>query len=72
MKGGEKVIRYEDECVGPCPQGCMGSACPYRNVPHYYCDECGEEYDPEELYDNGGGNFICRDCILDQYSKISV
>lgn len=70
MKGGEKVIKYEDECVGPCPQGCIH--CGRKHIPHFFCDECGEEYDPEELYDNGGGDFICRDCILKQYSKISV
>ena len=40
---------YEDECVG-CPKelGCMGNACPNRNVPHYDCDECGEELAPDD------------------------
>jgi len=35
--------RTEDWCVGPCPQGCMGSACPNSNVVIYECDECGDE-----------------------------
>ena len=36
--------RTENECVG-CPPdiGCIGDACPYRNVEHIYCDLCGEE-----------------------------
>ena len=66
------MVKYENECVGPCPQGCLGSACGNRHVRHYYCDECGEEFEPEELYYNGGGKFICQDCILDQYEKIDV
>ena len=40
------MIRYEDECVGCPPEmGCLGSICPNRNVPHYFCDYCGEEVD---------------------------
>ena len=65
------MIRYENECVGPCPQGCMGSGCPYRHIPHYYCDKCGSEVDPDELHEDGNGH-ICMDCILEMYPKISV
>lgn len=66
------MITYENECVGPCPQGCMGSSCRYQHVPHYFCDECGEEFDPEDLYENGGDSMICTECILDQYKKIRI
>ena len=44
----------ENECVG-CPPdiGCIGTACPHRNVERVYCDLCGNdaEYvvDDEEL-----------------------
>ena len=52
------MVKYEDECVG-CPKelGCMGSACPNRNVPHFYCDKCGEEVD--EFYEDA----LCIDCV---------
>ena len=61
----------ENECVG-CPSdlGCMGSACPNRNVPHYDCDECGEELAPGELYDYEG-EMLCSKCLLDKFTTIA-
>ena len=36
--------KYENECVGCPPEmGCMGNACPYRNVARDYCDTCGDD-----------------------------
>ena len=57
------MIKYEDECVG-CPpeRGCLGSACPNRNVPYYYCDICGEEVDS---YFDIDGEMVCDDCAHD-------
>lgn len=63
------MVEYENECVGCPPEmGCMGSSCPNRNVPHYYCDECGDEtslyyYDDKEL---------CIDCIKKLLEKVEV
>ena len=59
------MIKYENECVG-CPKemGCLGSACPYRNVPHLYCDECEDEFDEEDLFTSNGDDMICLDCLL--------
>lgn len=38
------MIKYEDECVGCPPEmGCLGSACPYKNVERHYCGCCGRE-----------------------------
>lgn len=60
--------RIENDCVGCPPEmGCLGSSCPYRNNPHYYCDQCGEEkplyhFDDEEL---------CIDCIEKQLEKVT-
>lgn len=50
----------ENECVG-CPpnMGCLGSACPNRNVEHFYCDECKAE---EKLY-HYDGKELCIECI---------
>lgn len=60
--------KIENECCG-CPKemGCIGDACPNKNVARFYCDVCGEEemlycYDGEEL---------CRDCLLEKFDKVS-
>lgn len=64
------MIIYEDECVG-CPKemGCMGSACPYMNVPHYCCDGCGYEDDEFYTFFDGWGidteDIYCYDCVID-------
>lgn len=62
------MIKYENDCVG-CPDGvpCMGSTCPNRNVPHYYCDNCGSE---EDLYEFDGEE-LCADCVLDRLKKVN-
>jgi hypothetical protein len=57
--------KLENECAS-CNLPCMGSACPYQNVPHYYCDRCGEEttlyhYDDDEL---------CVDCLLKEFEIV--
>ena len=50
----------ENECVGCPPElGCLGSSCPNRNVPHFYCDTCGIE---DKLYEYDGGEY-CIECI---------
>lgn len=61
------MIEYENDCVGCPPEmGCLGDACRNRNVPHYYCDECGNEttlykFDDKEL---------CIDCIKDLLDEV--
>lgn len=65
------MLKIENDCVGPCPQGCMGDGCPYRHSPHYYCDECGEDLVPEELYDYDG-EMLCKDCVVGRIPKIST
>ena len=52
------MIQYEDDCVGCPPEiGCFGNSCPKRNIPHTYCDRCGDEaklysFDDEEICEN--------------------
>lgn len=58
--------KIENDCVG-CDLPCLGDACPYRNVPHYYCDECKEEeqlywFDEEQL---------CINCIAKRLDKVN-
>lgn len=60
------MIEYENECVG-CGLPCYGNACPNRNVPHYYCDECG---DKEQLYEFDGQE-LCIRCIKDRLTKVN-
>ena len=38
------MIKHENDCVG-CAETypCIEESCCYRSVPHFYCDECGEE-----------------------------
>ena len=64
------MTKYENECVGCPPEmGCMGDACKYRNVPHLYCDKCGE--DCEELYVVGDEE-LCEDCLKEQFDIITL
>lgn len=53
--------RIENDCVD-CGLPCLGNGCPYRNVPHYYCDECGNE---ETLYYYDGQE-LCVECIKER------
>ena len=62
------MLRIEDECVGCPPEmGCIGSACENKNVPHLYCDECGD--DADILYLNSSGERVCKDCLLKDYKS---
>ena len=62
-----------DECCGCATGGypCLGSSCPNRRVPHYFCDRCKEEFDPDELYQYKGEE-VCAECILKDYKKVEV
>ena len=62
------MIRIENDCVGPCPQGCID--CGKKRTPHYYCDECGEEVEPEELYEYDDGRQRCAPCLLGNYKTL--
>lgn len=59
------MIKYEDECCNCAVPAypCLGSACPRRNVKHYYCDECND--DVEDLY-NVNGRQLCEECMKDE------
>lgn len=53
------MIKYENDCVD-CGLPSLGDSCKYKNVPHYYCDSCGDE---ETLYYWEDGEY-CEECIL--------
>lgn len=65
------MVKIEDECLGCPPElGCAGDRCKNRNVPRFYCDECEEEFEPEELYDYDG-QMLCADCLLLKYKTVA-
>ncbi len=57
--------QVENECVG-CELPCIGPACRYRNVIRYYCDECGDEIGPDDMYrvDNED---LCEYCLKNRF-----
>ena len=63
------MIVYEDECCGCAVPSypCLGESCINRNVPHYYCDDCGDEVDI--LYKVDGYEY-CKDCALEHLDTI--
>lgn len=63
------MIKYYDECVECPPEiGCLGSGCRNLKVPHYFCDECGEE---EDLY-YFEGREVCLNCIKAELGQVST
>lgn len=64
------MIQYEDNCVGCTDIGlwCMGSACPNRNIPHYYCDNCNAE---DTIYDTPNDE-LCIDCVYKIYGDLET
>ena len=62
------MTKLEDECVS-CDLPCLGTHCPIRNVPHYYCDKCGEEYLPNGLYKYDDKD-LCKDCLLEEFETL--
>ena len=59
------MVRYENDCVD-CGLPCLGESCPNRNVPHYYCDACGDE---TQLYEYEGQQ-LCIGCIERMLPKV--
>ena len=53
------MIRYENDCCG-CDIPCI--ECGRKHNPHFYCDKCGEEFEPQEL-SWVGDEMICDDCM---------
>ena len=60
--------KIKSECVGCTDIGlhCLGSACPNREVVHFYCDRCKEE---DTLYDYYGEE-LCQECLLKEFDII--
>lgn len=61
------MIRLENECVD-CGLPCIGTLCIYKDVPHFYCDECGNEDDLFEFE----GKELCISCIKERLTPVTV
>lgn len=59
------MIIHEDECCDCAVPGypCLGDTCQLKNVPHYYCDKCGEEV--RSLNDVNGIE-LCDKCYVQE------
>lgn len=64
------MLRYEDRCCNCATEGypCMGRSCPNRDVPVYYCDKCGAELDPDDMYEANCED-LCADCLMEIFKK---
>ena len=58
-------FRIENNCVGPCPMGCIH--CGRSHEHNYFCDECGEEY-LEELFEYDGKE-LCWECYKAKFNE---
>lgn len=64
------AIQYENECVD-CPTYCID--CGKKHVPHYYCDDCGDENDPSDLYvyeDKHKDLMLCSYCLSKRFPTL--
>ena len=57
---------YENDCVS-CDLPCID--CGRRRSPHWYCDQCEEEYQPDRLYDYDGED-LCKDCLATRFQTV--
>lgn len=62
------MIEYENECCSCADETyrCLGSSCPMRKVPHYYCDRCNEETTLYYFF----GEHLCLDCIAKEFIMV--
>lgn len=63
------MIVTQDECVN-CGLPCIGDRCRYRNVTRFYCDDCGEEFDPDDLYILDD-NHLCTKCLAARFDTVA-
>lgn len=62
------MIRFESDCIG-C-ETCMN--CGAKKVAHFYCDDCDEEFMPDELVRYGfGKQMLCAQCLFDQFERVT-
>lgn len=63
-------FRVENHCVS-CPPdlGCMGSICRNRNVRVFFCDDCKEVFQTDDLYlyETKSADYdLCAECYKER------
>ena len=63
------ALVYENDCCGCAVPAypCRGDGCPLRHVPHYYCDDCGNE---TKLYEFEGEQ-LCIKCVENRLESVN-
>lgn len=64
--------KVENECC-QCASAlypCIGDSCKCRHVPHWYCDKCKNEFEPEELYLKDDKE-LCTECLLLEFETVA-
>ena len=63
--------KFTKDCVDCTSIGlqCMGKGCSIGYT-EYFCDKCGNEFEPEELYVNDDGEELCDYCFLSNYKTV--
>lgn len=69
------MIKYENHCCDCAVPGypCIGSSCPYVNVPVAYCDECNN--DTYAQYDIEGEHYCeahAKEYLKERFEELSV
>ena len=64
--------KIENDCCGCAVPlyPCRGDSCSLRHVPHYYCDKCRNEFEPEALYVNENDEELCAECLLEEFPTV--
>lgn len=64
------MLKYENHCCDCATDlfPCRGNRCPRVNVPVYYCDKCGVEIEPGEVFEFNGED-LCSECLCDIFRK---
>ena len=60
--------KVTNECVS-CGLPCLGDACPNRRVVRWYCDECKQRFDEDELYVVEDEE-LCADCLTRKFKTV--
>lgn len=59
--------RVENNCVGPCPMGCIN--CGRRHQHVYYCDRCDDYCDEDNPLYEYEGQELCWECYKANFNE---
>ena len=59
--------RIENNCVGPCPMGCIH--CGRQHEVVWECDSCGDYIDYDGVLYKADNEELCEECLLDSLTQ---